>query len=117
MSEELYRGVFRLRKNNREDEIIYQYLENRPSGVSRNEMIRRALLEYIQRSTNPEDNSLSSLEKKLGDMEEKILNAIQGVTITKSQSPQEVHGVSEEVQEATIPTNALSFLTNLNKQQ
>ena len=78
--EVLYRGIYRLRKNNREDETVYRFLQNLPSGVSKNDIIKKALLEYIRNQTYPEQKQetgeIKRLEKQLSDMENRLIKGI-----------------------------------------
>ena len=114
----LYRGVFRLRKHNREDETAYRYLQNLPSGVKKNDIIKKALLEYIRRQTYPENNGTGTeeLSEQLKGMEERILKAIDGIgTAETKPSPQKEP--EEKPVQGEIPGNALSFLAGLNNGQ
>lgn len=117
----LYRGVFRLRRNNRDDEDAYRFLENLPSGVKKNDIIRRALLEYIRNQECPnqsgkmDSDRMKILEKRLEDMEERLMNAINTIQATGQEvMGEERNSTAKKGAESEIPMDALSFLANLN---
>lgn len=117
-NEILYRGVFRLRKNNREDETAYRFLQNLPSGVSKNDIIKKALLEYIRGQTFPEDKdresgSIKELKEELSEMEARLIKAIRETRVEETPAPPPA---SAEEKTEEIPLNALSFIANLNGQ-